>query len=159
FLGVGFADPNLNLLLGRLRSTSGAGQKQHYWIVRSSKADERRAYWDRLRADDLQRYGIHALAVDSYEEIPELLGEVAERCTVERRAKTVFISGSLDENTPNLNLVRDTATYLVSKLCNAGFRIATGMGAGLGDYTVSAAYDCLVQPGRPSRLEQLTIHT
>ena len=53
FLGVSFTDPNLNFLLGRLRSIFSGARKEHFWVTRKPDANEADLKWFDLRVDDL----------------------------------------------------------------------------------------------------------
>jgi len=98
FLGLSFTDPNLRHVLSLIRESFVEAPPEHFAIVRPPHAEEfltndefeARLAQHNLWADDLQRYGLRAVEIDSYGEVPELLKEVEQRLARRR----VWVSGS-----------------------------------------------------------------
>src|SRR4051794_31298435 len=98
FLGLSFTDPNLRHVLSLIRESFTEAPPEHFAIVRPPQAEEFRTQDEfearlaqhHLWADDLQRYGLRAVEIESYAEVPVLLKEI-ERRLAQRR---VWVSGS-----------------------------------------------------------------
>jgi hypothetical protein len=81
FVGLSFTDPNVRHVLSLIRESFTEAPPEHFAIVRpphrtdfKSKAQfEARITQHNLWADDLQRYGLRAIEIDSYDQVPELL--------------------------------------------------------------------------------------
>lgn len=153
FVGFSFTDPNLDYVLSRLPHGPA---RQHYSFV---KKVDRREFSDEakfdyavrregMRNDDLQRYGIKTLEVDSFDEIPRILEAVERRY----RMKTVFISGSAEEygdweKSEAEQFLHELSGALISK----GFRVVTGFGWGVGSAVINGALQAIyAKPGKYS---------
>lgn len=146
FIGFSFDDPNLSYILSRIRSLLNENQREHYCLFErphrreeeSSEAFEYRSRKSELKIHDLQRYGIQAVLLDSYSQIPEVLAGVCHRV----RSKCVFLSGSAadygiwSEETA-VNFIR----LLTKRLCDQGYQIITGHGKGVGSYVISSVLE------------------
>lgn len=144
FLGFSFTDPNLDHVLARIRTRFDKQQRQHYCIMkaRSQQKDESEEdfLYAKTRQDhvvrDLLRFNIKTLLVDSFEEITEILGTLANRF----RMRTLFVSGAAADfgtwgQTATEDFVRRLAAVLVKNDC----RIGTGFGLGIGGPLVTGA--------------------
>jgi hypothetical protein len=98
FLGLSFTDPNLRHVLSLIRESFTDAPPAHFAIVRppqkgdfrSAEEFEARLAQHNLWAKDLQRYGLFAIEIEDYDEVPGLLAEVERRVARNR----VWISGS-----------------------------------------------------------------
>lgn len=102
FIGFSFDDPNLSYILSRVRTMVGENGRLHYCFMRKVNKDdpkykgkdEKEFIYDEVKQDlkikDLKRYNIHVLLVDKYEEITEILQNIAYLVNY----KNVFVSGS-----------------------------------------------------------------
>lgn len=98
FIGFSFDDPNLKYILSRIRVLLGENRREHYFFTRKiskreNESDEDFLYRlnkDNLQKQDLLRYGIHAVELDSYSEIPGILDRIS-KCIFTKR---VFVAGS-----------------------------------------------------------------
>ena len=148
FVGFSFDDPNLNYILSRIRLLLGENVRPHYCFferIKKNKGNREKASEfnyrstkQALRIEDLKRYGIHAVLVDSYGDIPKIL----ERIYLQKKKKNVFISGSAHEYGPNwqntgIQFVRELTNMLYSNDC----RIVTGHGRGVGSYIIGTVLE------------------
>lgn len=154
FIGISFTDPNLGHLLAGIREMfvryqpEAPGGKPHYAIVRKpQKADfenkdnaEAKFKTATVRHDlfvnDLKRYNIQTVEVDSYGEINSLLAEVEQR--IARRS--VFVSGSLPDgalDAQETTRIRAIAAEIGRVIAASGKRLVSGYGLGIGDHVLS----------------------
>ena len=146
FLGFSFKDPNLDYILARIRITFQANGRQHYCIFRrvQEQAGQSQADYEylqvkqRLAINDLKRFNIKTLLVDSYEEITELLQRI-ERAY---RRKTLFISGSAEEfgawqKADVSEFLNDLGKIVIQR----GFRLVSGFGWGISNDLLSGAIE------------------
>jgi SIR2-like domain/Sir2- and TIR-associating SLOG family len=98
FVGLSFTDPNIRHVLSLIRESFTDAPPEHFAIVRpphqndfASKDEfEARSAQHQLWAKDLRRYGLAAIEIDDYGEVPGLLRQI-ERRVAARRA---WVSGS-----------------------------------------------------------------
>jgi Sir2- and TIR-associating SLOG family/SIR2-like domain len=140
FLGYSFNDPNIEYVLGRLRSLFGTNQPQHYWIVkraeapRSTGSDQvttNKYEWRRqeLRVNDLKRYGIQAMLIDDFSEITEMLEELNRRV----HSKNIFVSGSAYEYSPmDRERTESLAKAIGREIIRRNYNLISGLGLGIG---------------------------
>jgi len=154
FVGLSFTDPNVRHVLSLIREAFTETPPEHFVIVRPPhRGDYRNAdeYSARLTqhelwADDLQRYGLRAVEIASYDEVPRLLKEV-ERKLADRR---VWVSGSWPvgaEGNPRAEFVHQVAYGLGRELGDAGLTLVNGSGLLVGSATVSGFLSALQQTG------------
>lgn len=138
FVGFSFNDPNLDAILGRMRSLLGTHVRPHYCLMRQVLRSDYRTDADyeyaekrqQLKVRDLVRYGIHVVFVQAYEQITDVL--LGLRTLVRRHC--IFVSGTAEEygDWP-VDRAWDLGLSLGSTLTARGFRIATGYGLKVGD--------------------------
>lgn len=146
FIGFSFDDPNLGYILSRIRTLLNENQREHYCLFETPKRQKKettkafayRVHKQELKIHDLQRYGISAVMLDSYGQIPEVLDKVARQV----KSKCVFISGSaadygMWEEENAVLFLRN----LTIKLCEFGYKIITGHGKGVGSYIISTVLE------------------
>ena len=146
FLGFSFTDPNLDYILSRVRVTFRQHQRRHYCIFRrrERRAGESDAEFthaqvkQRLVIEDLRRFNIRTLLVEEYADITKVLARIEQKY----RQRTIFISGSAVEygawtKGATDDFLRDLSRELIAK----GYRIATGVGLGIGDGVISGAIE------------------
>lgn len=149
FIGFSFEDPNLDYILGQIKSLLNDAIPEHFCFFRkvqktdySTEADfgYARARQE-MQADNLKNYGIQTLFVDSYDEITDILKEIEKAS----KMKNVFISGSAEEFTMPWD--RGSAEVLASKLAGAlvheNCRITSGFGLGIGSAVINGALDVI----------------
>ncbi len=163
FLGFSFSDPNLDHVLGRIRSEMGTCQRTHYCILQKeqrlgsdspSDFDYRKVKQEHFINDLNYRYNIQAVLIDSYSQITEILTKI-ERV---HKQKTIFISGAADDYSPwsesdALNLCANVSSLVVGK----GFRIVNGLGLGVGSAIVEGALREIYRKQRSKLTDQLQI--
>ncbi len=152
FLGFSFTDPNMDYVLGRIRALLGQNPREHFCVMRKPKLKQgkgiskakARADLDYelrrldLRISDLRRYGIHALLIDDYEQITEILHELNRRAN----RKTVFVSGSAFDFAPMGQARAEAlADRLGRELIRAGYNIVSGFGFGIGSALLGGAME------------------
>lgn len=151
FLGYSFNDPNIDYLLGRLRSLLGPNQPQHYWVIKRVEsprgAGAGQATKDRyelrrqeLRINDLKRYGIQALLIDDFGEITEMLGELNRRV----QGKNIFVSGSAYDYTPmDRDRTENLAKAIGREIIRRGYNLISGLGLSIGAAAMLGAAETL----------------
>ncbi len=108
------------------------------------KEDEAGATYRQRRQEhhirDLLRFGIQAVLVDNYEDIPIILKEIESRF----RKKTIFISGSAEEyGTWDKQEALNFVHILSASLVKAGYRVVNGFGWGIGSAVINGALDAI----------------
>lgn len=144
FLGFSFTDPNLDHVLAQVRYHFSVNQRQHFAMFRSrtklsGESDEHFAHHlarQQHIIEDLKRFNVKVLLVDEYSEITEVLAGLVDRF----RRRTVFIGASAYSFDPwGQSGVIEFAQELGRALVEDGTRIATGLGAGIGDAIFTGA--------------------
>lgn len=162
FLGFSFTDPNLHYVLSRLRIQHAGQLKKHYCILRREAALptdgpgdlEYRRTKQALFVQDLLRYNIRCLMVESYQEITEILQHLENRY----KQRTVFVSGAAAEYAPwkkddALRFVHGLGDMLVSD----DHRIVSGLGLGVGATLIDGALTHIYHVQRRTLKDQLVI--
>lgn len=150
FLGFSFTDPNLDYLLAWIRMHRGENPAEHYWITRRVQPSgdsaagiaeyEYACRKQELRVEDMKRYGIKAVLVDTYDEITELLAQLSGHF----RQHTVFVSGSAHDPAPlGVERLEALARGVGEALVSRDYRIVTGFGLGIGGPTLLGAISAL----------------
>lgn len=153
FVGLSLTDPNVRHVLSLIRESFTEAPPEHFAIVKPPKAEDftndgefnARLAQHKLWAKDLSRYGLVAVEVDDYDEVPELLREV-ERLVA---AKRVWVSGSWplesgDAYTPRVYAVAEEIGRLIGKTRRD---LVTGTGLLVGPAVVSGFMDALREGG------------
>lgn len=137
FIGFSFEDPNLDYVLSQIHSLIGENKRDHYCFFKKlektlGETDEEfnyRKIKQRLREEDLSRYGIQAVIVDEYSQITDILK------TIERAVKrrNVFIAGSADRYDGAWDqAAAERFSYLLAKeLVRNGYKVISGFGRGV----------------------------
>lgn len=98
FIGISFTDPNIRHVLSLIRESFTDAPPEHFAIVRAPQRDDfttegefaARNAQHKLWAKDLKRYGLLAVEVTDYAEIPALLRQIEKRVA----ARRIWVSGS-----------------------------------------------------------------
>lgn len=149
FIGFSFTDPNLDYILSRLHVPS-TQRRHHYCFLRKESVEpqgkecEADAKFRQRRQEhhirDLQRFGIQALLVEEYSDIPLILREIERRFL----KKTIFISGSAEEyGAWQKQEALDFVHSLSASLVKAGYRIVNGFGWGIGSAVINGALEAI----------------
>ena len=149
FVGFSFEDPNLDYILGQIRSLLDQNVPEHFCFFRRiQKGDfndlEEYGYAkarQEMQIDNLRFYGIQTVYVESYEEITEILREIESAS----KMKNILISGSADHS--DAPWTREKAEELASKLAAAlvhrDYRISSGFGQGIGSAVINGALETI----------------
>ncbi len=146
FIGFSFTDPNLDYVLSRVRVTFRENQRRHYCIFkkRTKLNEESDAEFEnakikqRLAIEDLKRFNIKTLLIDDHAQITEILARIERQY----RQKTIFISGSAEEyGTWTKSVTEEFLRDLSRALVQQGYRVATGVGLGVGDAIITGAIE------------------
>lgn len=152
FIGFSFDDPNLDYILSRIRVLLKDNTPTHYCFFKeikeidfecSNKTSEENhedflyaKIKQGLKIDDLRRYGIHAILIDDYPKITEILKAIEIRI----KRKNIFISGAAETYNPLSKEIAEKLIYDLSyKLAEKGFRIVSGFGLGIGSLVINGA--------------------
>lgn len=146
FIGFSFTDPNLDYVLSRIRVSFRENQRRHYcFLKKRTRLDgetdpefDHAQVKQRLAIEDLKRFNIKTLLVTDYGEITEILARIERQY----RQHTIFISGSAVEygswtKEETEEFLRDLSRALVQQ----GYRLATGVGLGVGDAVITGAIE------------------
>lgn len=160
FIGFSFSDPNLDYVFSRLHA--GAEKRTHYCFIKEEtqdkgESDKEFQYRQRrqaLRIKDLKRFGIIAILIDSYADIPRLLLQVESRF----RKKTVLISGSAEDYGDWTRIEGQMFLHNLSAACvKADLRVVNGFGWGVGSAIINGALEAVYSnPGKYSE-DQLIV--
>ena len=162
FLGFSFTDPNLDLIMSRIRATFATNQRQHYCIARrrSKMKGEKTADFQyeltrqNLITQDLMRFNIKTIFVDDYDQITGLLKTLEDRY----RRKTVFISGSAaDYGSWGPDATEQFVAALARSIIDKDLRITSGFGLGIGGAVVTGAVQQIYSTPHRSVDEQLVL--
>lgn len=143
FIGFSFEDPNLKYILSRIRNLLDANRRTHYCLlekIQKEKYDDLdEFYYDlnkqELRIHDLMRYGIEAVLIDNYVQIPHILSDIQS----ETKCNSIFISGAAHEyGTAWEYTAPQFIRALVKELYQKHYKIITGHARGIGSYVISA---------------------
>lgn len=150
FIGFSFTDPNLDYVLSRLNFRYREQKRQHYCFVKKHVLNDNnnpdKATLDyntkkqTLIINDLKRYGIKSLIIESYNEITEILKEIENRY----KKKTIFISGSAEVYDPiEKNQALGFIHKLSRKIIEQDYRIINGFGWGIGSSVINGALEAI----------------
>jgi hypothetical protein len=153
FIGLSFTDPNVRHVLSLIRESFTDAPPEHFAIVRPPKrgdfdTDEEfavRTTQHRLWAKDLKRYGLVAVEIDDYDEVPDLLRQIERRVA----ARRVWISGSwpIDVGGQQAANIYSLAEDIGRRVGQAGLDLVTGGGLVVGSAAVSGLLDALRNGG------------
>lgn len=145
FIGFSFEDPNLRYVLSQIRALLGENIRTHYCFFEKIKRDnydndENYNYSkikQELRIEDMYRYGIQAVELESYSLITTILNKLETLYL----SNNIFISGSLSSPTFNWDITRaENFTYNLSKeLIKSQYKIISGFGLGIGSSVINGA--------------------
>jgi len=165
FLGFSFTDPNLEYMLGHLRSLLEDSKREHYAIMR-----EVRRPWakgkdglrslkyarnkQKLQIQDLQRYSIQTHLVEKFSDVTTVLEHIEKRYN----QRNIFVSGSahdfgeLDEDS-----VRGICVQLGERLMEEDYKLVCGYGLNVGSSVVKGALLKLHEKGDSAFEKHLTL--
>ncbi|SHG47361.1 SIR2-like domain-containing protein [Chryseolinea serpens] len=138
FIGFSFTDPNLDYLISRIRTIQQKHSKTHYYFVRKDK-DEKAHNRQKIRAHSLKQYGLRAIWVNEYDDVPDILKEIESRYL----RTSIFFSGAAEEYGPFPNPV-DFIQQLSMHLAKAGYKIFTGFGKNVGTHVLNGVLYAMI---------------
>ena len=142
FIGFSFGDPNMKYILSRIRNLLDENRRTHYCFLQKINrnhytSEEDYAYdlnKQNLRIHDLKRYGINAVLLHSYSEIPGILYDIRKAI----KNKCIFISGAAHEYGEPWEKTGPLFIRLLTKaLYNDNYKIITGHARGVGSDIIS----------------------
>ena len=128
--------------MSRIRVLLGENIRTHYCFFEKTKREtgqseeefEYKRNRQELRVRDLQRYGIQAVMLENYNQIPEIL----ECIRLQAKTKNVFISGAAHRYEDSWGKKGiELITLLSEMLYDNDFRIITGHARGIGSFILS----------------------
>jgi len=158
FLGFSFTDPNLEYMLGHLRSLLEDSKREHFAIMREVREDRSkgreglRSYKyarnkQRLQIDDLQRYSIQTHLVEKFSDVTEILKSIEQRYN----QRNIFVSGSAHEfGEFDKERMRKLCMQLGERLVDGGYRLVSGCGLNIGSSVIEGALLKLYERGNPA---------
>lgn len=113
FVGISFADPNMQTLLRLVRQANRRVTQQHYAIIKKPDdgATKEALALHHLQSADLRRGGVESVEIPTYDDLPILLKKTA----VQARQPAVMLSGSLEVTDTRLTeMLRAIGTLLAA---------------------------------------------
>ena len=140
FIGLSFTDPNLRHVLSLIRESFDTAPPEHYAIVKPPQQEDfggedefkARHAQHRLWAEDLLRYGLRVVEIESYSEVPDLMLALERRIARGR----VWVSGSWPLDDTRTTAVIEFCAMLGRGLGEAGSTLVTGSGVAVAAATV-----------------------
>lgn len=147
FVGFRFEDPNLESILGKIKVLLGENIRDHYCMQKKVSSQDYKEVNEynyaeikqKLKIEDLKRYGIETVLVDDYSEIPKIISRIEE----EYLKNTIFISGSISDYNENWSQEKvNLFCYNLSRfLVSQNYKIISGFGLGVGSSVINGALD------------------
>jgi hypothetical protein len=149
FVGLSFTDPNIRHVLSLIRESFTDAPPEHFAIVKPPHRGEfgsdteflARAAQHNLWAKDLRRYGLIAVEIDDYDEVPDLLRQVERRVALRR----VWVSGSwpMEAGDAEASKVYAIAEGIGRAIGEMGRSLVSGAGLVVGSATIAGFLDAL----------------
>ena len=160
FLGFSFSDPNLDYMLGHLRSLLEDSKREHYAVMRRARLNwhnsadtekqkaQQRFEYERnkqiLQIEDLQRYSIQTLLIDDYDEVTSILQAVEEHY----HFRNIFVSGSAHQfGEFGETRLRDLCMRLGERIVERDGKLVNGFGLNVGSPLIEGALLKLYEKG------------
>ncbi|MBV8370772.1 MAG: SIR2 family protein [Candidatus Eremiobacteraeota bacterium] len=150
FLGLSFRDPNVNYILATIRAVFRGGGPTHFAVMqRPQVVGNERTRFDYWVAD-MHRYGMNVLAVDSYEEISDLLSTLQKNYRGERARDSVYVNGSFEQVSPHREKIEELCRRIGCLLARNGKRLVSGLGIIVGPSTLRGFIETLDEDHKPT---------
>lgn len=143
FIGISFTDPNIRHVLSLIRESFTDAPPEHFAIVRApQRADfasesefAARNAQHKLWTKDLKRYGLLAVEVSNYHEIPTLLRQIERRVSSRR----IWVCGSwpLEKGGPESTAIHALAEEIGRRIGETGRHLVSGFGLLVGSASLS----------------------
>lgn len=146
FIGFSFDDPNLDYILSRIRILLDTNKRTHYCFMKKVKEQDFKKKEEfiysevkqKLKSNDLRRYGIKVIFVNDYEEITKILQGLESYY----KRKNIFISGSAHKyGNWSEQQAWEFASQLSKEMIKNGNNIVTGFGLGIGSCIIAGALE------------------
>lgn len=170
FIGFSFEDPNLEYVLSRIRILLNGQAREHYCFFKGmdqkdylnsdgtlNEADfQRDQVRQKLKIDDLERFGINVILLDSYNEITEILEKIEKQYLY----NSIFISGSIKqpENNWDTNSINNFCYSLSKKIVANDWKILSGFGLGIGSNIINGALETIYENKFKNSNDYLSLH-
>ena len=138
YLGFSFDDINIRRVVSSVWNQKEFGSVSYLFTV-PPKDKENQAYY-KLWSEDLSRYNIKVVEIQSYSEIETFLYKLLEA----RFGKTILLIGKRDDSKYN-----DLAYQIGYKLAQAGYRIHSGGGPNIAHSLADGAWTYLEEKNIP----------
>lgn len=155
FLGFSFTDPNLEYMLGHLRSLLENSKREHYAIMREVRQDIAKGKEgirsfryaknkQKLQIEDLQRYSIQTHLIEKFSDLTNILELIEKRYN----QRNIFVSGSAHEfGEFGESRMRKLCTQLGERLMEGKYKLVSGYGLNIGSSVVEGALIKLYENG------------
>jgi len=153
FVGLSFTDPNIRHVLSLIRESFTEAPPEHFAIVRPPKKEDfssedefqARATQHKLWAKDLRRYGLIAVEINDYDEVPNLLRHVERKVA----ARRIWISGSwpVEDGGSDAARIYSMAEELGRRIGHAKLDLVSGAGLLVGPAAIAGFLDALRSGG------------
>lgn len=153
FIGISFTDPNIRHVLSLIRESFTEAPPEHFAIVRAPQKTDfategefaARNAQHKLWTKDLKRYGLLAVEVNDYAEIPALLRQIEKRVA----ARRVWVSGSwpVERGGSESADIHALAEDIGRRIGETGRHLVTGAGLLVGSASLSGFLGALRQGG------------
>jgi hypothetical protein len=155
FLGFSFTDPNLEYMLGHLRSLLENSKREHYAIMREVREDKSKGRAglgsfkyaknkQKLQIQDLQRYSIQTHLIKKFSDVTEILGLIEQRYN----QSNIFVSGSAHAfGEFREDRMRELCVRLGERLMEENYKLVNGYGLNIGSSVVKGALLKLYENG------------
>ncbi|WP_224133835.1 SIR2 family protein [Leuconostoc gasicomitatum] len=170
FIGFSFEDPNLEYALSRVRIFLSGQTRNHYCFFKGmdrsdyldddGKINEPEFQRDKIRQNlkinDLERFGINVILLNSYDEIPGILEAIEKQYLY----NSIFISGSIQkpENNWNTNSINNFCYNLSKKIVENDWKILSGFGLGIGSNIINGALETIYENKFKNLNDYLSLH-
>lgn len=157
FIGYSFNDPNLWQILSRIRILLGENQREHFCFIKEINEKDYNKYkgkqkiknhddflYDKIHQElmikDLKRYGIQAVLIDSYDDIPSILSKIKKNYITNR----IFIAGSCrNYGTWKKEKAYTFLSQLGYQLVKNGYHVSSGFVEGVGPQVINGALNAI----------------
>ncbi len=153
FVGLSFTDPNIRHVLSLIRESFTDAPPEHFAIVRPPEVSDfksdaefdARLAQHKLWVKDLRRYGLSAIEIEDFGEVPDLLRQVERRVA----ARRVWISGSWPLGGRDIEPARlySIAESIGLWIGRSGYDLVSGVGELVGSAAISGFLNALIFGG------------
>jgi hypothetical protein len=153
FIGLSFSDPNIKHVLSLIRESFTDAPPEHFAIVRPPKREDfktdeefsARSTQHTLWSKDLRRYGLIAIEIDNYSEVPTILLQIERRVA----ARRIWVSGSwpVEGGGSEAGKLYSLSEHIGHWIGKSGHDLVSGAGMLVGSGAISGFLDSLRSSG------------